>query len=226
MYSKISTLTIVGLLAAGVMGQSSSPVTTPTTTVTASSTVSTSSGASSSSTVPASSTTITSSPTSTITSSSTTVDPSSLVTTKSNIHTASVWSYFNVTVTSVVVVQELTTLCKAATTLTFNGCEYPATKGQVVVVTNCPCTVTTTVPTISSSLCPPGVTQPAIALPPPVEIAPAPKITPTAIIPVPVPSSKPTPATPSYIQVGSASSSGHGHLKGLMIAAAAVVLGF
>lgn len=54
-----------------------------------------------------------------------------------------VWSYFNVTVTSVVVVQELTTLCEEATTLTFNDCEYPATKGEVVVVTNCPCTVTT-----------------------------------------------------------------------------------
>ncbi|KAF2973507.1 hypothetical protein GQX73_g95 [Xylaria multiplex] len=219
MYSKISAVAIVGLLAAGAMAQSSTPATTPTTTVSTSST-----GSSSSSAVPSSSTTPSSSPSVTVTPSTSVVSSSSLVTSKST--AAPVWSFFNVTVTSVVVVQRLTTLCKEATTLTFNDCVYPATKGQVITVTNCPCTVTTTVPTISSSLCPPGVTPPAIALPPPVEIAPAPKVTPTVNVPLPVPSSKDVPtATPSYIQVGSAPSSGSGNINGLIIAAAAVVLG-
>ncbi|KAI0541571.1 hypothetical protein GGR58DRAFT_433411 [Xylaria digitata] len=208
MYSKISTLAVVGLLAAGAMAQSSTP----------SSSADLSSSAVSSSITPGSSLSIS------VTPSTSAVDSSPLVNTKST--TAPVWSFFNVTVTSVVVVQKLTTLCKEATTLTFNGCEYPATKGQVVTVTNCPCTVTTTVPTISSSICPLGVTPPAIALPPPVEIAPAPKVTPTVIVPLPVPSSKDVPtATPSYIQVGGAPSSGNGNLGGLIIAAAAVVLG-
>lgn len=109
MYSKKNILAVVGLLAAGVMGESSAPF--PITTSTA------------------------------------VDDPTSTTAAMGHIHgngtmATPVWSYFNVTVTSVVVVQELTTVCKEATTLTFNGCEYPATAGQVVVVTNCPCTVT------------------------------------------------------------------------------------
>ncbi|KAI0905665.1 hypothetical protein F4824DRAFT_94461 [Ustulina deusta] len=160
----------------------------------------------------------------TATSSVTTVAPSSITTARGNNATHSAWSYFNTTVTSVVVVQQLTTLCKEATTLTFNDCKYTATAGQLVVVTNCPCTVTTTVPTLTSSLCPPGVTLPAISAPPPVQVVPAPHVTPTAVIPIQVPSSPPT---PSYIHVGGASLVGSGNVNSLVIAAAAamVVLG-
>ncbi|KAI1367629.1 hypothetical protein F5Y08DRAFT_49839 [Xylaria arbuscula] len=137
--------------------------------------------------------------------------------------TAPVWAYFNTTVTSVVVLQQFTTVCKEATTLTFNDCEYPATKGQEIVVTNCPCTVTTTLPTMSSSLCPPEYTAPAIPAPP-VQIVPAPKVTPTAIIPIQVPS---TPPAPSYVQVGGASAVGSDNVYGLVVAVAAVfALGF
>ncbi|KAI0432763.1 hypothetical protein F5Y09DRAFT_300861 [Xylaria sp. FL1042] len=127
-----------------------------------------------------------------------------------------VWSYFNTTVTSVVVVEQLTTVCKTATTLTFNDCKYTATAGQTLVVTNCPCTVTTTVPTLTSSLCPPGVTPPAQGIPPPVQVAPPPHT--TAMVPI-------SPPTPTYVQVGGAS---RDSVNGLIIAAAAAVvaLGF
>ncbi|KAI4603017.1 hypothetical protein KJ359_005807 [Pestalotiopsis sp. 9143b] len=64
------------------------------------------------------------------------------------------WSWFNTTVTSTVVVAELVTFCPAATTLSFNGVEYTATEGETVTVTNCPCTLTTTLPTITSTICP------------------------------------------------------------------------
>ncbi|KAF4551856.1 Hypothetical protein D9617_12g037460 [Elsinoe fawcettii] len=39
------------------------------------------------------------------------------------------------------VVQSLVTVCPYATTLTYNGVLYPATAGQTVTVTNCPCTI-------------------------------------------------------------------------------------
>lgn len=127
-----------------------------------------------------------------------------------------VWSYFNVTVTSVVVVQELTTLCEEATTLTFNDCEYPATKGEVVVVTNCPCTVTTAIPTLSSTISPPGVTAPAVPPPPPTHAVPSATQTAAPTYPVNPP-----------IQVGGAvSPAGNGNTLGLVVAAVAVVLGF
>ncbi|KAI1420967.1 hypothetical protein F5Y12DRAFT_718986 [Xylaria sp. FL1777] len=153
---------------------------------------------------------------------------SSLSAVRGNNGTVSVWSYFNTTVTSVVVVQQLTTVCKEATTLTFNDCKYTATAGQVVVVTNCPCTVTTTIPTLTSSLCPPGATLPAIpapppgqGIPPPVQVVPAPHVTPTVSVPVQVPS---TPPTPSYIHVGGSTTLGSGNMNGLIIAAVALLV--
>ncbi|KAK8051889.1 clock-controlled protein 6 [Apiospora rasikravindrae] len=64
------------------------------------------------------------------------------------------WVYYNTTVTATTVVKELTTVCaEPTTTFTFNGCVYPATQGQTVTVTNCPCTITATKPTLTSSLC-------------------------------------------------------------------------
>ncbi|KAI0437299.1 hypothetical protein F4803DRAFT_160564 [Xylaria telfairii] len=176
MYSK-NTLAVVGLLAAGVMGQSSAPF--PLTTSTA------------------------------------VVDPTPAM---GHIHgngtmATPVWSYFNVTVTSVVVVQELTTLCPEATTLTFNDCKYPATAGQVVVVTNCPCTVTKAIPTLTSSLCPPETGKPG--LPPPVSrTTPASLPTPTRVVPVEKP-------TQTAIQVGGASR----NTAGFAVAAVAAVAG-
>ncbi|KAI8953603.1 hypothetical protein F4801DRAFT_576219 [Xylaria longipes] len=137
--------------------------------------------------------------------------------------TPPVWSFFNVTVTSVVVVQELTTLCKEATTLTFNDCTYPATAGQVVVVTNCPCTVTTAVPHWTSSLCPPETAKPApptvghtVATP-----APAPPATSTVV----VPGGKPSGTAPPAVQVAGASSLENGNTASFVMAAVAVALG-
>ncbi|KAI0970639.1 hypothetical protein F4678DRAFT_114416 [Xylaria arbuscula] len=137
-----------------------------------------------------------------------------------------VWSYFNTTVTSVAVVQELTTLCKEATTLTFNDCEYTATANELVVVTNCPCTVTSAIPTLTSTLCPPGATIPSIPAPPPGQGLPplVQHTTPTVVVPTQAPTWTPT---PSYIQVGGASPFGSDSASGLIVAAAAmVVLGF
>ncbi|RYO75434.1 hypothetical protein DL766_002521 [Monosporascus sp. MC13-8B] len=54
-----------------------------------------------------------------------------------------VWSWYNTTVTKTVVVDELTTACPTPTVLTFDDCEYTASVPfQTLVVTNCPCTVT------------------------------------------------------------------------------------
>ncbi|KAF7528945.1 hypothetical protein G7054_g9989 [Neopestalotiopsis clavispora] len=84
---------------------------------------------------------------------------------------SSSWTWFNTTVTATVVVAELTTVCGAATTLTFNGVEFPATEGETITITNCPCTVTTTTPTLTSTICPgsTGAVAPTgpVAPPPP-----------------------------------------------------------
>ncbi|KAI1201778.1 hypothetical protein F5X97DRAFT_320174 [Nemania serpens] len=134
------------------------------------------------------------------------------------------WAYFNGTVTSVVVVQELTTRCPEATTLTFNDCEYPATKGEVIVVTNCPCTVTKTHMALTSSLCPPGVTWSAQPPPPETEVAAVPTGTPTPH--VPVWSSTPSYTTKPPVQVGGVAAPGTGNAIGLLVAAVAVAFGF
>lgn len=53
-----------------------------------------------------------------------------------------VWQYYNTTVPTTVVVQQLTTVCPEATTLTYNKIPYTVTKGETLTVTDCPCTVT------------------------------------------------------------------------------------
>ncbi|KAI0458623.1 hypothetical protein F5B21DRAFT_399916 [Xylaria acuta] len=222
MYSKMNTLAVVGLLAAGVMAQSS---------FSGSLVLPSGSASTPGSSVPTGSTTVISAPTSVITSPPVTVDPTSTTTAMGHTHhngsiATPVWSYFNVTVTSVVVVRELTTLCKEATTLTFNDRKYPATAGEVIVVTNCPCTVTTAVPTLTSSLCPPETAKPA---PPPVEVThatpapapPAPPATPTHVVPV----EKPSHTAPPAVQVAGASPLRNGNTVGFVIAAVAVALG-
>ncbi|KAI0847556.1 hypothetical protein F5Y00DRAFT_116023 [Daldinia vernicosa] len=95
---------------------------------------------------------------------------------------SSVWQYYNTTVPTTVVVPQFTTVCPEATTLSYNGVQYTVTKGETVTVTDCPCTVPTVVHTLTSSLCPPGVT-------------------PTAVVPavptgVPYPAETPAPGTP------------------------------
>ncbi|KAI1243840.1 hypothetical protein MGN70_013706 [Eutypa lata] len=118
---------------------------------------------------------------------------------------SSVWTYWNTTVSTVVVVEELTTVCPEETTYTFNDCEYPVTKGETLVVTNCPCTLTTAVPTMTSSLCPPGVVAPAPA--PPTETplyespAPAPTAGETHVPPPPPGAGSPSGAVPSGTSV-------------------------
>ncbi|KAI1377600.1 hypothetical protein F4677DRAFT_41863 [Hypoxylon crocopeplum] len=74
-----------------------------------------------------------------------------------------VWQYYNTTVPTTVVVPALTTVCHEHTTLTYNGVQYTATKGETVTVTNCPCTVTTAMAVMTSSACPAGVTPTAVA---------------------------------------------------------------
>ncbi|KAI2626203.1 hypothetical protein GGS21DRAFT_546208 [Xylaria nigripes] len=123
-------------------------------------------------------------------------------------HTAPTWSYYATTVTTVVVVQSLTTKCEQATTLTFNDCEYPATAGQVVVVTNCPCTVTTTIATMTSSLNAP--TQTASPVPPHAT-------TTTMSKPASPPGST---VSPSMVHVGGASLAESVDLKALVVVVA------
>ncbi|KAI1806639.1 hypothetical protein F4811DRAFT_509838 [Daldinia bambusicola] len=76
---------------------------------------------------------------------------------------SSVWQYYNTTVPTTVVVPQFTTVCPEATTMSYNGVQYTVTKGQTVTVTDCPCTITTAIHTLTSSLCPPGVTPTAVA---------------------------------------------------------------
>ncbi|KAL7627844.1 hypothetical protein AAE478_002039 [Parahypoxylon ruwenzoriense] len=90
-------------------------------------------------------------------------------------HTApAYYTYFNTTITTTAVVPTLTTVCPYDTTLTYNNVKYTATKGQTITVTNCPCTVAKVIPTITSSLCPPGVTPTGNVVPAPAPPAPAP----------------------------------------------------
>ncbi|OTA59089.1 hypothetical protein K449DRAFT_397395 [Hypoxylon sp. EC38] len=76
----------------------------------------------------------------------------------------SVWQYYNTTIPTTVVVPQYTTVCPDPTTFTYSGVRYTAiTSSQTITVTNCPCTVSTTIHTITSSLVAPGVTPTAVA---------------------------------------------------------------
>lgn len=51
-------------------------------------------------------------------------------------------------------VSVLTTVCPAATSLTFNGVTYTATASQTITITNCPCTISylpTVTPVVSAT---------------------------------------------------------------------------
>ncbi|KAI1108093.1 hypothetical protein F5Y14DRAFT_114987 [Nemania sp. NC0429] len=192
MYSKMNSLAIVGLFAAGVLGASAGSLATAAT-ASSSSAATVTAAASSKIAAPA-------------------VTAVSAVSAIANNGT---WAYWNTTVTAVEVVNELTTKCNEATTLTFNDCEYPATKGEVIVVTNCPCTVTKVHPTLTSSLCPPGVTWPAQHPPPETEVAPAPSTTPH----MPGWPSTPSYPTKSPVQVGGVAPTGSGNAIGLIVVA-------
>ncbi|RYP13266.1 hypothetical protein DL765_006940 [Monosporascus sp. GIB2] len=112
-----------------------------------------------------------------------------------------VWSWYNTTVTKTVVVDELTTVCPTPTVLTFDDCEYTASVPfQTLVVTNCPCTVTSIVPTLTSSLCPPGVVGPVPtgpSQPPPSPFQPAAPAAPPAQGGGAAPSAAPVPPSVS-----------------------------
>ncbi|ESZ90569.1 hypothetical protein SBOR_9046 [Sclerotinia borealis F-4128] len=51
------------------------------------------------------------------------------------------------------VVTSFTTVCPAATTLSFNGVTYTATESETITITNCPCTISKPVYTTSSVIC-------------------------------------------------------------------------
>ncbi|KAB8300903.1 hypothetical protein EYC80_002829 [Monilinia laxa] len=51
------------------------------------------------------------------------------------------------------VVTSFTTVCPAATTLSYNGVTYTATKNETITITNCPCTVSKPVYTTSTVIC-------------------------------------------------------------------------
>ncbi|KAI0166023.1 hypothetical protein GGR57DRAFT_2345 [Xylariaceae sp. FL1272] len=154
-------------------------------------------------------------------SSVTTIDPASL----SN-STAPTYTYFNITITSTVIVDELTTLCAEATTLTFNDCEYTATAGEEIVVTNCPCTVTTALPTLTSSIC----TEPTLPMVPVAPVVPAAPVPTTETeIGAPAPAapteaSEPAETLPPVVQVGGGTSN-FGKVTGFALALAAVAFG-
>ncbi|KAI0595074.1 hypothetical protein F4775DRAFT_595699 [Biscogniauxia sp. FL1348] len=126
------------------------------------------------------------------------------------------FAYFNTTMTTTLVVDALTTLCAEVTTLTFNDCEYPATAGEIVTVTNCPCTITTAQQILTSSLCetptplpvPTGNNNniPAPVAPTAIATAPTP-VTTGGSAPVYTMPSGPS-AVPPAVQVAGASSGG------------------
>ncbi|KAI2620046.1 hypothetical protein GGR54DRAFT_639813 [Hypoxylon sp. NC1633] len=153
-----------------------------------------------------------------------------------------VWQYYNATVPTTVVVPQYTTVCPEKTVLTYNGVHYSATKGETVTVTNCPCTITTAVHVMTSSLCPPGVTPTAVA--PAITTYPgAPPVTTPVTAPAvsytmetsaetqtapatPITAVQPSnsavyPTTPTGVQVAGASSTG----SGLIFAAVAAFVG-
>ncbi|RYP10231.1 hypothetical protein DL764_000723 [Monosporascus ibericus] len=143
-----------------------------------------------------------------------------------------VWSWYNTTVTKAVVVAELTTVCATPTVLTFDDCEYTASVPfQTLVVTNCPCTITSVVSTVTSSLCPPGVVGPVPtgpSQPPPPPFQPAPQPAPSAVPPAQggaaTPSAAPMPPSMSpSIQVSGADTGQRS--SGVLGALAAALLG-
>lgn len=70
------------------------------------------------------------------------------VSAQTGVSVAPTYSYYNTTVTTTTVVQDYTTVCSTKTTLTVNECTYPATAGETITVTNCPCTVPTVSPAV------------------------------------------------------------------------------
>ncbi|KAK7755555.1 hypothetical protein SLS62_002489 [Diatrype stigma] len=167
---------------------------------------------------------------------SVTVPPVTNGTTTAVVPQSSVWTYWNTTVSTVTVVDELTTVCVEKTTLTFNDCEYPVTEGETLVVTNCPCTLTTAVPTITSSLCPPGVLPPPTEAPwyPPTETGAPPGVVPppgeeeSHVPPPPPGAASKSGAAPAPTSTGAVPVNGAGRtaaVGGLLGAVAAAALG-
>ncbi|KAK6087472.1 hypothetical protein SCUP234_01630 [Seiridium cupressi] len=126
---------------------------------------------------------------------SVTVDPAVINSTVDPSSSAVSYIYYNTTSTSTVVVSGLVTVCGAPTTYKFNGAEYPATEGETITVTNCPCTLTTAVPTLTSEICP-GPTS-GIPAPGPPAIPPVDNNVPGAPAGTPVPAPVTTPGTAS-----------------------------
>ncbi|KAI1386543.1 uncharacterized protein F4822DRAFT_319578 [Hypoxylon trugodes] len=135
-----------------------------------------------------------------------------------------VWQYYNMSVPTTVVVPEFTTVCPEATTMTWGGVHYSATKGQTITVTDCPCTITKAVQVMTSSLCAPG-TQPTGAAPAPPaghpKGVPAP---PAGSVPVPPGAAPAVPGSPSPATPNTPAASGSGvypaHPTGVQVAGA------
>ncbi|KAK9413868.1 hypothetical protein SUNI508_11564 [Seiridium unicorne] len=126
---------------------------------------------------------------------SVTVDPAVINSTVDPSSSAVSYIYYNTTFTSTVVVSELVTVCGAPTTYKFNGAEYPATEGETITITNCPCTLTTAVPTLISEICP-GPTS-GIPAPGPPAIPPVDNNVPGAPAGTPAPAPVTTPGAAS-----------------------------
>ncbi|KAK9770204.1 hypothetical protein AB5N19_11015 [Seiridium cardinale] len=126
---------------------------------------------------------------------SVTVDPAVINSTVDPSSSAVSYIYYNTTFTSTVVVSELVTVCGAPTTYKFNGAEYPATEGETITITNCPCTLTTAVPTLTSEICP-GPTG-GVPAPGPPAIPPVDNNVPGAPAGTPVPAPVPAPGAAS-----------------------------
>jgi len=79
---------------------------------------------------------------------------------------ASVSAYSNASIAYTTEVHTAyTTVCPAATELTFNGITYTATESTTLTITNCPCTVVKPITTTSAvycNTCAPATTAPAV----------------------------------------------------------------
>lgn len=157
----------------------------------------------------------------------------------------------NGTVTTTLVVNSFVTYCPQPTVITWKDQCYTAKKPGPITITNCPCTITTTVPKPTWGPPPPAPPQGDKSPPPPPPVAPIPApppppppqgdksppppppaqppVAPVAPIPAPPPQAPATgtwaqaPAKPTYVTAGAAGLTVSGAvLAGVMAGVAAL----
>ncbi|KAG8168032.1 hypothetical protein KVR01_003721 [Diaporthe batatas] len=153
----------------------------------------------------------------------------------------------NGTITTTIVVPSFVTYCPKPTVITWKDQCYTAKKPGPITITNCPCTITTTMPKPTWGPPPPGPPPPGPPAPPPKgpEYPPPPPppqgdksppppppppaqppVAPVAPIPAPPPPATgtwaPAPAKPTYVTAGAGGLTVPGLLAGVIAGVAAL----